>query len=143
MAVIFQILWGSVLLVGCISIHVGILVGAILVLRSIGARLKNSARSLRWALLIGTALAAIVSGHTIEVWILAITVLAVGALSGVGEAIYFALVTYTTLGYGDVTLAPEFRILGAFGSVTGLLAFGLSTAFLVGLFSSLLPQDLD
>ena len=50
-------------------------------------------------------------------------------------ALYFSLVTFTTVGYGDVVLGEELRIFGTFASVTGLLAFGLSTAYLVALMS--------
>ena len=54
------------------------------------------------------------------------------------SAVYFSLVSYTSLGYGDVVLGPGARIFGAFSSVTGLLSFGLSTAFLVALMTRLL-----
>ncbi len=60
-----------------------------------------------------------------------------GALPGFAEAIYFAIVTYTTLGYGDIVLDANFRVFAALSSVTGLLNFGLSTAFLVGILSRL------
>lgn len=55
-----------------------------------------------------------------------------GAISSLGDAIYFALVTTTTLGYGDITLARDFRNFGAIAAVAGLLTFGLGTAFLIG-----------
>ncbi len=51
------------------------------------------------------------------------------------DAVYFSLVTYTTVGYGDVTLGPEVRIFGAMASFAGILGFGMSTAFLVSLFT--------
>ena len=57
------------------------------------------------------------------------------------DAIYFVLVTATTVGYGDLTLGTEYRIFGAFAGVTGLLTFGLSTAILVSLFEKLLRKD--
>ena len=47
-------------------------------------------------------------------------------------AVYFSIATYTTLGYGDVVLDEGHRIFAAFGAMTGMLAFGISTAFLVG-----------
>ncbi|MEM9840410.1 MAG: ion channel [Pseudomonadota bacterium] len=47
------------------------------------------------------------------------------------EGLYFALTTYTTLGFGDI-LAPEgFRLLTGLASLNGLLLFGLSSAILV------------
>ena len=57
-------------------------------------------------------------------------------------ALYFSLVTYTTLGYGDIVLGPDLRIFGAFASVAGLLAFGLSTAYLVALMTQIFEGKL-
>ena len=70
-------------------------------------------------------------GHTIQVWLWAVAFVWGGALPTLSDAVYFSIVTYTTLGYGDITIGPESRIFGAMSAVTGLLNFGLSTAFLV------------
>ena len=78
--------------------------------------------------------------HTVHIYVWALVVWLLGALPGYEEPIYFSLVTYTTVGYGDVTLAENFRIFGAMASVNGILSFGLSTAFLVGLFSNILES---
>jgi len=66
------------------------------------------------------------------VWIWSSGFVLSGALPDWNTAVYFSLVTYTTLGYGDVILGPGLRIFAAFSAVTGLLGFGISTAFLVG-----------
>lgn len=76
--------------------------------------------------------------HTAQVYIWALIFWWSGALQGAEAPIYFALVTYTTLGYGDVTLGDNFRIMGAMASVCGVLMFGLTTAFLVGALARLL-----
>ena len=76
-----------------------------------------------------------------QIWIWATSLVALGALPDIGEAIYFALVTYTTLGYGDVTVGDAFRVFAAMASETGLLSFGLSTALLVKLVGKLLDDD--
>jgi hypothetical protein len=59
--------------------------------------------------------------------------IAVGAMSDVNEALYFSLVTFTTLGYGDVTLGSEWRLLGAFQAANGIIIFGWTTAVIVAL----------
>ena len=46
------------------------------------------------------------------------------------EAIYFSLVTFTTLGYGDVILDERWRILAGAEAVNGILLAGWSTALL-------------
>lgn len=143
MSVPMQIFSGSVLLLVCLSIHISILLGAIKLLRILRARHHDPVPMRRWILVFAIALLAVVGSNTIEVWVLALAILALGALPTIADAIYFALTTYTTLGYGDLVLANGYRIFGAFGSVSGLLAFGLSTAFLVNLFSRVVPSDLD
>ena len=44
------------------------------------------------------------------------------------EAIYFSMITYISLGYGDVTLGPFWRIMSGFEAMNGIILFGWSTA---------------
>lgn len=53
------------------------------------------------------------------------------------SAFYFSIVTLTTLGYGDIVLSAEARLLAALCALTGLFVMGLSTAFLIELFGRL------
>ena len=43
------------------------------------------------------------------------------------SSFYFSGVTYTTLGYGDLVLPKEWRLLGPVEGLTGILMCGLST----------------
>jgi hypothetical protein len=54
-----------------------------------------------------------------------------GIFETLEEAVYFALVSYTTLGFGDVLLEKEWRLLSGMAAANGLLNFGLLTALLV------------
>lgn len=56
---------------------------------------------------------------------------AVGALSDQRDALYFSIVTFTSLGYGDVTLDDRWRILGALEAANGIILFGWTTALIV------------
>ena len=71
----------------------------------------------------------------------------VGALAEFREALYFSLVTFTTLGYGDVTLDDEWRLLAAFEAANGIIMFGWTTAIIVAavqrLFFQHQPGDSD
>ncbi len=67
---------------------------------------------------------------TIEVWLWAIMLLIVKAVPGLEPAVYFAIVCFTTLGFGDMILTEEWRILSAMIATSGMLIFGWSTAFL-------------
>ena len=56
-----------------------------------------------------------------------------GVLQNLETALYFSMVTYTTLGYGDITLDEQWRLLSAFQAVNGLVIAGWSTALLFAL----------
>lgn len=68
---------------------------------------------------------------TIAVWIWAFTLLALGVFDGLEVAVYFALVAFTTLGFGDILLPVEWRLLGGMAALNGLLNIGLVTAAMV------------
>ena len=57
--------------------------------------------------------------------------LLIGAFQTGEEALYFSLVTFSTLGYGDVVLTQSYRLLGGFEAANGIIIFGWSTAILV------------
>ena len=61
----------------------------------------------------------------------ALTYIATGAIEGFEKALYFSMVTYTTLGYGDVTLGQEERLLSAFESANRIIMFGWTTAIVL------------
>ena len=52
-----------------------------------------------------------------------------GDLVEVGVRLYFSLVTYTTIGFGDVVVGPGWRVLAGIEGLTGILLVGWSTAF--------------
>jgi voltage-gated potassium channel len=56
--------------------------------------------------------------------------LGLGVLADWDTGIYFSIVTMTTVGYGDVILSGDWRLLAAFQAMTGMFVFGLNAAFL-------------
>ena len=57
------------------------------------------------------------------------------------EATYFSMVTYTTLGYGDITLSPVWRIMSGFEAMNGILLFGWSTAMFFSVAQRVMAQS--
>ncbi|MBW2665550.1 MAG: two pore domain potassium channel family protein [Deltaproteobacteria bacterium] len=57
--------------------------------------------------------------------------LAVGAIPDVETALYFSIVTFTTLGYGDVTLDADWRLLASIQAANGTIMFGWTTALVM------------
>lgn len=73
----------------------------------------------------------IMAQMTAGVWLWALTMMALGVFDTLELAVYFALVAFTTLGFGDVLLPIEWRLLGGMAAANGLLNIGLVTALLV------------
>ena len=67
----------------------------------------------------------------LEVWAWALLYLALNTVGSVEEAAYFSMETFSTLGFGDITLAKHWRLLSSFEAANGMLMFGWSTALLV------------
>ena len=70
-------------------------------------------------------------GHfgRMALWASAFT--AAGEFETFGVAFYHSAVNYTTLGYGDLIMSEQWRLLGPQEAVSGTLAFGWSTAAIV------------
>jgi voltage-gated potassium channel len=69
-------------------------------------------------------------GHLAQVGLWAGFLILLGALKAYNDAFYFSLVTFATLGYGDIVLAPGYRIFGALAATCGSLMLGWSTALI-------------
>ncbi|MEY4238593.1 MAG: hypothetical protein RL339_1194 [Pseudomonadota bacterium] len=67
--------------------------------------------------------------HGIEIWLFALAYIALGAIPDLEPALYFSTISYSTVGYNDLHIAPDWRLLGAFESVLGIFLLGWSTAF--------------
>lgn len=59
------------------------------------------------------------------------------------SAFYFSASTYATVGYGDVVLPPQWRLLGPFQSMTGVLMCGLSVGILITLVTRLVDRGMQ
>ena len=79
----------------------------------------------------------IVAIHTLEIWMFAALYLQLGAFPAFEQALYFSTVTYATIGYGDLIMPHQWRILGAIEGAAGIILLGWSTAFLVSLLTQL------
>lgn len=52
------------------------------------------------------------------------------ALPDLETAFYFSMVTFTTLGFGDVVLTGQWRILASIQAANGVIIFGWTTALI-------------
>lgn len=68
--------------------------------------------------------------HVVEVILWSVALYGTGAIPGFRDAYYYVAVTYTTLGYGEGTLTPPWRILAPMIAMSGVFAFGWTTSVL-------------
>lgn len=123
--------------IGMIGLTVGIhTTGATIWLRSLVHRLKLDASTHKSPHLFGGILSTsivLLMMHALEAFLWALLYLALPAQAGLKslqEAFYFSLVTFTTLGYGDITLHSKWQLLAGIEGMVGIVVFGLSTAIL-------------
>lgn len=67
--------------------------------------------------------------HGFEIWAFAFVYIALGAVGGLEDALYFSTISYSTVGYNDLHIVVQWRLLGAFESIMGMFLLGWSTAF--------------
>ena len=69
--------------------------------------------------------------HGVEIWMYAALYKLIGAVPDLREAVYFSSISYGSIGYSDVLMAREWRLLGAIEGVAGAILLGWSVAFFV------------
>jgi hypothetical protein len=121
----FLIAWCLMAL--CVTVHA---VGLMLVFRSI-SRTSALADLRFWSqtwMLIRIA-GWLIFLHVIEISLWALHYFWLQGIPDLNSAFYFSSVTYTTVGYGDVVLPKEWRLVGGIEALTGILMCGWSTGF--------------
>ena len=79
--------------------------------------------------------------HMIQIALYAVLYFALGEFETAEAALYFSTSAFTTVGFGDVYLDEDWRLLSSIQSANGFLLIGWSTAFLVSVMN--LIRDID
>lgn len=140
---IWQLFLGSLVLFVCSFLGLAVLLFTISRLRSLHARHDESGFKLHMVVIPSLIFITIIGVHTLQVWVWAVSLYIFGALPTMIDSVYFAVSTYTTVGYGDIILSPDMRLFGSMASVNGMVSFGISTAFLVSIMSKIFPDHLS
>lgn len=136
-----QIGLGILLVVVTTSVH-AICTGIVLaVLRSVQAELMAAHSRVVSLCVIATIVVLLFVAAIVESSIWAVTYLYLGALGTFEEALYFSNVTFATLGYGDLTLGVQWRLLSSIQAAIGTILFGWSTALVFAVVQWMLKSD--
>ena len=121
---------GGLLMVATTVVHATAMALLLWQLKAIHA--ERWARRSSWTrvTLVCAAVLLLFLASLVEVSMWSATYLAVGAQSHLEPALYFSMVTFTSLGYGDVVLPEPWRLLASFEAANGIIMFGWTTALI-------------
>ena len=134
------ILLGSGMLVVCMAIQVFVVSILLKGLEALEERhLIKPTIGFGWTLII-TVVMVLFAGNLLQASLWAWMFLAFKEFKDFGTAFYHSLVNFSTLGYGDIVMSDERRILGALQAANGVFMLGLTTSVLYSFVSSLFQR---
>ena len=66
-----------------------------------------------------------------------------GEFEAFSAAFYHSAVNFSTLGYGDIVMSEEYRLLGPLQAINGVLMIGASTAALMAVFQDAIKKTMQ
>ena len=89
---------------------------------------------------LSTVMSVLFVGHLVQIGIWARLFLAIEEFPDYATAFYHSAVNFASLGYGDIVMSEEWRLLGALEAGNGVLMFGLSAAAMYALVIKLMEE---
>jgi hypothetical protein len=126
-----QILVGGAMSLLNLIIHAILLGGVVWTVRRLEMKDTFVPAFAQYTIVIVSTGALLVAGHLLEVVLWAVTYALVDAAPLDSDLLYFAFQNYTTLGYGDITPAYGWRLLGPMTALNGIMLIGWSTALVI------------
>jgi hypothetical protein len=125
-----------------IAIH-AIVMAAVLWVARIASERVTSHRSFQLVAVMTATVSVLMVAHIAEVVVWTFAYAIVDVAPPGTDLIYFAFVNYTTLGYGDVTPLPRWRLLGPMTAMNGVLLFGWSTAVIFAVLRAVMTSQTE
>ena len=127
---LMNILIAAIIIIATVGIHAAAMMLAVQLIRKKEGGLREKLRQTNLYRVSGIVLLMFLAS-LIEVLVWAIAYLALNAIEGFEQAFYFSMVTFTTLGYGDIVLQERWRLLASFEAANGIILFGWTTAIVI------------
>ena len=126
---LLNIIIAAILIVATTVIHAG---GMILAMRLMHSRDRHLERLRQMHIYRVCGIVLLMFNVSLlEVLLWAATYHLLNALEGFEPAFYFSMVTFTTLGYGEIVLEEQWRLLASFEAANGIIMFGWTTAIIL------------
>jgi hypothetical protein len=125
--VLRQLLFGAAISLCNIGVHAASMLVILGARRAVYAN-APAHPTLRLVGIMVAAVSMLMAAHLMEIAIWSVAYGLVNVAPEGSDAMYFAFVNYTTLGYGDIVPVTRWRLLGPMTAMNGVLLFGWSTA---------------
>lgn len=138
-----DLIFGSAVMVVCVAVQC--LVVAVLLRILLGLERKQMFRPalFRTAAFLSAFMLIMLAGTLAQIGVWAAVFFVRGEFADFATAFYHSTVNFSTLGYGDMVMSVEGRLLGALEAVNGVMMFGLTTGVLFTVFNALLRRGWD
>jgi len=127
---LLNIVVAVILLMATCGMHILAMMLVMHLVRRESGGLRKRLRKIR-SYLVAEVVLVLAFVSVLEVLLWAVTYMAIGEIQDLEPAFYFSMVTFTTLGYGDIVLDEGWRLLASFEAATGIIMFGWTTAILI------------
>ncbi len=136
------IFMGSILITITIMIEVLFIEAAQIWLQRWGNALLGQGTFIRKTALLAIITFWMLAALSLVIWVWALWFAKIGAFPTLEESLYFSMVAFTTLGFGDVILPHDWRLLSGIIAANGMLLIGLNTAVLIDVMSRMRDGDM-
>lgn len=82
-------------------------------------------------------------GNFLQIMVWGVLFLVLGEFTTLYEGVYHSGVNFTSLGYGDVVMSADRKLLGPLEALNGILMLGLSSAALVAILQHLTRMHIE
>ena len=87
------------------------------------------------------AMLAMVGGNFIQITLWGILFIRLGEFSELYEAVYHSAVNFASLGYGDIVMSKNWKLLGPLEAINGVLMVGMTAAALMVILQQLMKAQ--
>jgi len=137
----------TALLIGCLTVIVSMTIQVAAVVQMVRYLLKKLSKKEKKLqgfnfdmYVISMVLLMLFVGHLAQIGIWAGLFIYLGEFSDFATAFYHSTVNFASLGYGDIVMSEEWRLLGAIEASNGVLMFGLSSGTMFAVMSDLFAR---